>query len=168
MSEFQEMLKVDSEDTFRFFFNSLLQVLVNNKKSYKEAEILYVSSILAHYAQVTKSGNESKPILSGLMEVFDLFILNGEVPTDADILEWGGSQIILYAGFFRDQMRRRHNPAFYDMVGQSLYFRVSREKSYKQRGFFEELSSNVPFWTKSCCHLSRYLRRQRYLLNIDE
>ncbi|MFA7216805.1 MAG: hypothetical protein WC095_02390 [Candidatus Paceibacterota bacterium] len=165
MSEFQEMLKVDSEDTLRFFFSSLLQVLVNNKKPYKESQLLYVSSVLAHYAQVTRGGDESKPVLAGLTDIFDLFIINREVPTDADILEWGGSQIILFAGFFRDQMRRRHNPAFYDRIGQALYLRASREKSYKQRGFFEELSSNVPFWTSSCCRLSRYLRHQRYLLN---
>jgi hypothetical protein len=131
-------------------------------------KLFYVASTLAHYSQTSRSDTISMPLMANLSEVFDSFILQTTTLNDSRILEFGGSQVLLFAGFFRDQMHRRHNVKWYDQVGQSLYEKASQHsKHLKKRELFDRLSESFPVWTIVCRNLSRPLRENRLLLKVN-
>ena len=102
------------------------------------------------------------------LQVFDAFILQTASLADSEILEFGASQVLLLAGFFRDQMQRRHNVTWYDQIGQSLYEKAGRHsKNLKKRELFDGLSESFPTWTIVCRDLSRSLRENRFLLKVN-
>lgn len=159
---FRELLGVDSEQAFNFFLSGLKEVTSGQPGD----EILYVASILAHYSQTSRCDATCMPVLANLSEVFDQFVL-AEVG-DPEILEIGGSQILLFAGYFRDQMRSRHNVRWYDEVGQSFYDKASRlARESKKRRLFEGMSESFPQWALSCRDLSRSFRDNRFVLRIN-
>jgi hypothetical protein len=163
-SVFEELVAVNAERAFKFFLASLRETAVT--EIYRDDEMLYVASILAHYSQTSRFDTTSMPCMANLSEVFDNFIL--QTSTDSEVLEFGGSQILLFAGFFRDQMHRRHNVKWYDQVGQSLYEKASQHSNNpKKRELFDRLSESFPAWTVICRNLSRTLRENRLLLKIN-
>jgi len=157
-----ELFGVDSSAAFNFFLSGLKEV------SGKRAgdEMYYVASVLAHYSMTSRYDASSMPTLADLTEVFDQFVL---IQTnDSKILEAGGSQVLLFAGFFRDQMKFRHNVNWYDQVGQSFYDRASlHSREVRKRQLFEGLSESFPKWTLVCRDLSRVCRDNRFLLRIN-
>ena len=162
-SVFEELVAVDSKRAFNFFLASLRETTVTER--FKDDEMLYVASILAHYSQTSRFDTTSMPCMADLSEVFDNFVVQTTRLTDSEILEFGGSQVLLFAGFFRDQMSRRHNVKWYDQVGQSLYEKAGQHsKNLKKRALFDRLSESFPAWTGVCRNLSRTLRENRLLL----
>jgi hypothetical protein len=165
-SLFEELVAVDSERAFGFFLTNLREAATAERL--REDELLYVSSILAHYSQTSRFDTVSMPPMANLSEVFDNFILPTNCRPDSEILEFGGSQILLFAGFFRDQMERRHSLKWYDQLGQSLYERAGRHsKDVKKRELFDGLSETFPEWTMACRNMSRTLRENRFLLRVN-
>jgi len=163
MNGFRELLAVNSEVAFNFFLTNLRDEVQG--RGSKEDEVLYVTSILAHYAQVSRCDATYMPCMANLSEVFDNFILQDSGLQDPEILEIGGSQVLLFAGFFRDQMRRRHNVNWYDKVGQTLYDRACQySRDRKKQRLFEKMSISFPDWAIICRNLSRTLRENQFLL----
>ena len=165
-SLFQELIAVDSGIALNFFVENLHETMGTRKL--REDEVFYVASILAHYAQTSRFDATSIPSMANLSEVFDNFILQTTAARDSEVLEMGGSQVLLFAGFFRDQMSRRHNVRWYDQVGQALYGRASQHsKDTAKRELFDRLSGSFPVWTGVCSNLSRTFRENRFLLRCN-
>lgn len=165
-SIFEELVAVDSERAFKFFLENLRET--TGTEHLRDDEAFYVASILAHYSQTSRSDTVSLPSMASLSDVFDSFLLQTSRLIDSEILEFGGSQVLLFAGFFRDQMHRRHNVKWYDQVGQSLYERASQySTNVKKRDLFDRLSESFPAWTIVCRDLSRALRENRLLLRLN-
>jgi hypothetical protein len=123
-SIFEELVAVDSTRAFKFFLTSLRETAVTER--FTDDEMLYVASILAHYSQTSRFDSTTMPCMADLSEVFDNFVLHTGRLTDSQFLEFGGSQVLLFAGFFRDQMSRRHNVKWYDQVDLSRTLRENR------------------------------------------
>jgi hypothetical protein len=165
MGLLQELIGVDSQAAFHFFLENLRDPA--RTEGLRDEELLYVTSVLAHYAQTSRFDTSSKPCLAGLSEVFDNFLFETAARDDAELLEFGGSQVLLFAGFFRDQMQRRHNVKWYDQIGRSLYERASQHSGdSKRREFFDHLSESFSVWTMVCRDLHRSLRENRFLLRL--
>jgi hypothetical protein len=165
-SLFEELIAIDSSSALNFFVENLRETAGSERL--REDETFYVASILAHYSQTSRADTMSIPSMANLSEVFDSFILNTALLSDAEILEIGGSQILLFAGFFRDQMSRRHNVRWYDQVGQSMYEKASQySRDMKKRDLFDRLSGSFPDWTIICRNLSRTCRDNRLLLRFN-
>lgn len=159
---FEELLGVDSATAFQFFLSGLREVTDREPCG----QMLYVASVLAHHCQTSRYDVNGMPALTHLGEVFDNFVMiyPGD---DPEMLEIAGSQIILLAGFFRDQMRRRRNLSWYDGLGQSFYDRASRyTREMKKRELFTEMATSLPHWNVACRDLSRLCRDNRYVLKI--
>lgn len=165
MRELGFLLGVDSTSTLRFFFEPLQEMAGEHKKPFSKLEILYVASILAHYAQTSRYDAKYMGLLSNLSELFNHFIMFPAGYRDPEIMELAGAQNLLLAGFFRDQMITRHNVNWYDQVGQVFYERAglySRED--RKRSLLSQISVNFPVWTLICRDLSRKLRDRPYLV----
>jgi hypothetical protein len=165
-SLFEELIAVNSESALKFFVENLRETAGAEK--HRDDETVYVASVLAHYSQTSRADTMSIPSMANLSEVFDSFILNTSLLSDAEILEIGGSQILLFAGFFRDQMARRHNVNWYDQVGQSMYEKASQySRDVKKRELFDRMSASFPAWTMICRNMSRACRDNRLLLRFN-
>lgn len=166
-SLFEELVAVDSRKALSFFQTSLSEAA--GTMACKDDETWYVASVLAHYSQTSRSDPTGMPVMAGLAEVFDELIIRPmTMGHDSEILEIGGSQILLFAGFFRDQMSQRHNVRWYDQVGQSLYGRAAQYSSnLKKQQLFDRLSESFPVWTIICRDLSRTLRDNRFLVKLS-
>src|SRR5688500_2792252 len=106
----RELLATDHRQALGFFFQRLKDV---SEPGVDQRELLYNASVLAHYAQVsTHAGFEfSAPV--NLSVVFDQFVLDTTLAQDGPMLETAGAQCLVLAGFFEEQMRRRHNIRWY-------------------------------------------------------
>jgi hypothetical protein len=165
-SLFEELIAIDSRAALSFFADNLRDTAGTGRL--RDDERFYVASILAHYAQTSRADTCSIPSMANLAEVFDSFILQTTALNDAELLEIGGSQILLFAGFFRDQMSHRHNVRWYDRIGQSMYERASQHsKNREKRELFDRMSGSFPEWTIACRDLSRGFRDNRLLLRFN-
>ena len=105
--------------------------------------------------------------MANLSEVFDSFILPTSLLSDAEILEIGGSQILLFAGFFRDQMARRHNVRWYDQVGHRCTKRPAVFARREEARVLRPDVGSFPGWTMICSDMSRACRDNRLLLRLN-
>jgi len=163
MNMLQELLATNHYSAFDFFSTSLRESMGKNK--FRENEFVHVVSVLAHFSQVSRFSNVSVPAPCNLSEIFDRFVIPTDLMIDAEILETAGAQTLFLVGFFRDQMRVRHNVAWYDKIGQSFYDKACQyEKMQERRILFNHMAESFPFWAIMSQDLSRELRDRRYLL----
>ncbi|MFA6006999.1 MAG: hypothetical protein WC764_04730 [Candidatus Paceibacterota bacterium] len=163
---FDELFAVDSAKALEFFSTNLRAAI--GERSFRENEIIYVANVLARYAQVSRFGNGAMPVLADLTEVFDQFVFQRHELFGAEILEIGGSQVLLFTGFFRDQMRRRHDVRWFDELGRSFYYQAGQfSKDYSRRRLFDGMSETFPLWTRTCWRMNRTLRQNQLLLKFD-
>ncbi len=170
MSDFSELLDVNSKQAICFFYESLLEEVPTNIPA---TETLYVASILAHYAQTSRSDPSHMSPSGSLFEILDNFVLielvdEGTALRDPGILETAGSQTLLLAGFFRDQMKKVHNVRWYDELGKGFFSRASSSVGEKKKAILlRSVAENFPVWTSSCQKLSRNFRERPYLLKLN-
>ena len=69
--------------------------------------------MLAHYALVSTHSAVDLATPATLGAVFDHFVFDTSLRNDSTMMETAGAQCLVLAGFFQDQMRRRHNIRWY-------------------------------------------------------
>ena len=79
----------------------------------------------APYAQVSTQPDVDLPAPANLSAVFDHLVSDTTLLHDSVMMETAGAQCLLLAGFFEDQMRRRHNVRWYAELGASLLSRAA-------------------------------------------
>jgi hypothetical protein len=104
-----------------FFFQGLQDV---SEATVDRQELLYNASVLAHYAQVSTQANVDLPAPANLSVVFDHFVADTTLLHNV-MMETAGAQCLLLAGFFEDQMRRRHNIRWYAQLGAGFFSRAA-------------------------------------------
>ena len=172
MGDLTELLAVDARQALMFFYGYLEEDVV---RTVSQAETLYVASILAHYAQTSRSDTSCMPPAASLYEILDNFVLPGLTEKgdfglqDPEILETAGSQTLLLVGFFRDQLKKtRHNLRYYDSLGSSFFVRASEHRpGEKKARMLRQVGEHFPLWSASCRNISRVIRDERYLLKLD-
>lgn len=163
--DFQSLMAVNSDAALRFFHNELKGIVGLDAR---KDETLYVASVLANYAQTSRLGREPLPVAANLTEIFDNFVISKAFMGDLEILEIAGAQTLFLAGFFRKQMKRRHNINWYDQLGSSFFEQVSeRSKEDSRQEFFSRFALRFPFWSMTCSELENYMRERRLLLRLS-
>ena len=162
MGPLRELLATDHRQTIEFFVMGLQDV---SEPTVDRQELLYNASVLAHYAQVSTQAGVEVPAPADLSEVFDRFVLDTSLLRDSLMMETAGAQCLLLAGFFEDQMRRRHNIRWYTELGSSFFSRAaSQEPSPHKARLLDTIARRFEPWRQRHARLSRELRDQAYLL----
>ena len=117
MDPLRELLATDQRQALEFFVLGLQDV---SEPTVDRQELLYNASVLAHYAQVSTQADIDWPAPATLSVVFDHFVSDPTLRHDRLMMETAGAQCLLLAGFFEDQMRRRHNIRWYAALGASF------------------------------------------------
>ena len=162
MGPFQELLATDHRQTLEFFIVGLRDV---SEPTVNQQELFYNASVLAHYAQVSTQAAVEWPAPANLSEVFDHFVLDTTLLRDSLMMEVAGTQCLVLAGFFEDQMRRRHNIRWYAELGAGFFSQAAvHERSSPKAQILDAIARRFEPWRQRHARLSRALRDQPYLL----
>jgi hypothetical protein len=162
MDPLRELIATDHRQALEFFFLGLLDV---SEPTVDRQELLYNASVLAHYAQVSTQADVDWPAPANLSVVFDHFVADTMVAHDGVMMEAAGAQCLLLAGFFEDQMRRRHNIRWYAELGASFFSRAAaQEQSPPKARLLDAIARRFEPWRQRHARLSRELRDQPYVL----
>ncbi|HEY2152215.1 MAG TPA: hypothetical protein VGH34_15510 [Vicinamibacterales bacterium] len=162
MRPFRELLAIDHHQTLEFFAGQLEELC---DPTVDRRELLYNASLLAHYAQVSTQPAVDVPAPGSLGDIFDHFVANTALLTDAPMMETAGAQCLLLAGFFEDQMRPRYNVRWYGQLGATFFSRAAaHERSPAKAQLFAAIARRFEPWRLRHARLSRELRAQSYLL----
>ena len=162
MGPLGELLATDHRQTLEFFIVGLRDV---SEPTVDREELLYNASVLAHYAQVSTQAGAAWPAPENLSEVFDHFVSDTTLLHDSLMMELAGTQCLLLAGFFEDQMRRRHNIRWYADLGARFFSQAAAvERSPQKVRLFAAIAEGFEPWRQRYARLSRELRDQPYLL----
>jgi hypothetical protein len=158
----RELLAIDHRQTLEFFVLRLRDI---SEPTVDRQELLYNASLLAHYAQVSTRPDADVPAPADLSEVFDHFVSDTTLLHDSMMMETAGAQCLLLAGFFEDQMRRRHNIRWYAELGAGFFSRAAlQERSQHKARLLDAIARGFESWRRRHAQLSRELRDQPYLL----
>jgi len=128
-------------------------------------ELLYNASVLAHHAQVSTHSAVDLVTPATLAEVFDHFVLDTTLRADSEMMEAAGAQCLWLAGFFEDQLRRRHNIRWYAQLGVGFFQRAATlERSPQRVRLLRAMAGRFEPWRQRHARLGRELRDQPYLL----
>jgi hypothetical protein len=157
-----ELLATDERQTLEFFFARLQDV---SGPAVDREELLYNASVLAHYALISTEADQDMPAPATLSAVFDHFVFGSNLLNDALMMETAGAQCLVLAGFFEDQMRRRHNIRWYAALGASFFNRAAlQEPSPHKARLLDTIARRFEPWRQRHARLGRELRDQPYLL----
>ena len=162
MGPLQELLASDHRHVLEFFLTGLRDV---SEPTVDRQELFYNASVLAHYAQVSTHAHAEWPAPTNLSTLFDHFVSDTTLFRDSLMMEVAGAQCLLLAGFFEDQMRRRHNIRWYAELGTGFFNRAAlHEQSPSKARLLDAIGRNFEPWRQRHARLSRELRRQSHLL----
>ena len=158
----RELLAIDHRQALEFF---VLRFQDISEPTVDRQELLYNASLLAHYAQVSTQPEVDVPAPRNLSAVFDHFVADTTLLDDRLMMETAGAQCLILAGFFEDQMRRRHNIRWYAELGASFFRRAAlHEQSLDKARLLDAIARRFEPWRRRHVQLSRELRDQPYLL----
>ncbi len=162
MEPLQGLLGVTERQALEFFVLGLQDV---SEADVDRRELLYNASVLAHYAQVSTQTSVGMPSPTSLSDVFDRYVCDDILRHDSASMEAAGTQCLLLAGFFEDQMRRRHNIRWYAQLGAGFFGRAAaQERSQRRAVLFDAMARHFEPWRRRYARLSRELREQALLL----
>ena len=162
MHPLRELLAIDHRQTLEFFVMRLQDV---SESTVDPQELLYNASLLAHYAQVSTQSDVDVPAPANLSAVFDQFVVDTTLHQDSQMMETAGAQCLLLAGFFEDQMRRRHNVRWYAELGAGFFGHAARhQRSLRKARLLDAIARRFEPWRQRHAQLSRELRDRPYLL----
>jgi hypothetical protein len=163
MGPFRELLAISERQALEFFATRLKDL---SEPTVDREELMYNASVLAHYAQVSTQADADIPAPASLRAVFDQFVIDATPRNDSVLMETAGAQCLLLAGFFEDQMRRRHNVRWYAELGAGFYRRAAlQEQSLRKARLLDAIARGFESWRHRHAQLGRELRDEPYLLN---
>lgn len=163
MGPLGELLATDDRQALEFFVLGLQDV---SEPTVDRQELLYNASVLAHYAQVSTQADVDWPAPANLSGVFDHFVSDTTLLHDSLMMETAGAQCLLLAGFFEDQMRRRHNIRWYAELGASFFCRAAvQQPSPPKARLLDAIAKRFEPWRQRHARLSRELRDKPYVLS---
>jgi hypothetical protein len=162
MEPLRELLGSNHRQTLEFFLLGLREV---SAPDVDHDELLYNASVLAHFAQSSTQSTEDLPTPAHLGAVFDAYVLDTSMREDSGMMETAGAQCLLLAGYFEDQMRRRHTIRWYADLGAGFYRRAAATESQARKArLLSAMGSHFESWRQRHAQLSRELRDRPYLL----
>jgi hypothetical protein len=85
------------------------------------------------------------------------------------MMETAGAQCLVLAGFFEDQMRRRHNIRWYAGLGAGFFSRAAvQEPSMRKARLLNTVARHFEPWRQRYAQLSRELRDEPLLLTLPK
>lgn len=160
----RELLGVTTQQALQFFYERLLDV--SDEAEPPSDELLYNSSVLAHFATTSVASDAFPACPSSLATVFDLYVIDrAALAHDPEIFETAAAQILLLTGFFQDQQKQRHQIEWYAGLGSAFFAQAARLTGDPQRGrLMAVMARRFAFWRERQHQLAIELRESPLLI----
>ena len=171
--DFEDLYAVTEEGTLNFWASHLQDVMGSRRWSQiANSTGVYLASILGHFCldSVDRQRALSETYAPGptefrqfadLTQIAELMMRQLTSESNPLWMESAGAHILLYAGFFQDQHKRRHNIEFFAGVGSECYHMAAVGKRAE---IMKLMAAGFRQYLANLADLQRHLQESRYLI----
>jgi hypothetical protein len=173
---FEELYGVTEEGALNFWASNLHETIGSEQwAQISDSTGVYLASVLGHFCLQSvdrtetlssdySPGDQEFRQFADLTQIAELMMQQLTRAKNPLWMESAGAHILLYAGFFQNQNKDRHNIEFYSTMGRECYLMAAvgkRERIMKlmAKGFSEYLFH--------LANLHRHLQESRYLIRTE-
>jgi hypothetical protein len=174
--DFEDLYGVTEERALNFWASNLQEALGSQRwAQICDSTGVYLASVLGHFCLQSVDRTE---ILSedyspeetefrqfaDLTQIAEMMMRQLSSAKNPLWMESAGAHILLYAGFFQEQNKGRHNIEFFATVGRDCYLMAAVGKREKMMRLMAAGFSQYLF---HLAELHRHLRERRYLIRPE-
>ena len=174
--DFEDLYGVTEERALNFWTSHLHEAIGSKRWSQiRDSTGVYLASVLGHFCLQSVDRMEilSPDYSPGEMEfrqfadLTQIAELKMQQLTSAKNPLWmesAGAHILLYAGFFQDQNKDRHNIEFFSTMGRECYLMAAVGKREKM---MKLMAAEFNQYIFHLANLHRHLQESRYLIRTE-
>ncbi len=173
---FEELYGVTEERALNFWASHLHEVIGSKQWSeIRDSTGVYLASVLGHFClqsvdrmeilspDYNPSDQEFRQF-ADLTQIAEMMMQQLTSAKNPLWMESAGAHILLYAGFFQNQNKDRHNIEFYSAMGRECYLMAAVGKRERMMKLMATGFNQYLFHLAS---LQRHLRESRYLIRTE-
>ena len=173
---FEELYGVTEERALNFWASNLHETIGSKEWSQiHDSTGVYLASVLGHFCLQSVDRMEALSPdyapsdlefrqFADLTQIAELMMRQLTSAKNPLWMESAGAHILLYAGFFQNQNKDRHNIAFYSSMGRECYLMAAAGKRERTMKLMAEGFSQYLF---HLANLHRHLQESRYLIRTE-
>jgi hypothetical protein len=174
--DFEDLYGVSEERTLNFWATQLQDAMGNSRWArIRDSTGVYLASVMGHFSLQSvhrtevlspdyNPGETEFRQFADLTQIAELMLRQLTSARNPLWMESAGAHILLYAGFFQDQNKGRHNIEFFSAIGRDCYLMAAvgkRERTMKL------MAAEFGQYLFHLAELHRNLRESRYLIRPD-
>jgi len=173
---FEELYGVTEERALNFWASHLHEAIGSKRWSQiRDSTGVYLASVLGHFclqpvdrteilsADYSPGDREFRQF-ADLTQIAELMMQQLTSAKNPLWMESAGAHILLYAGFFQDQNKNRHNIEFYSAMGRECYLMAAVGKRTRT---MKLMAAGFDQYLFHLADLHRRLRESRYLIRTE-
>jgi hypothetical protein len=173
---FEDLYGVTEEGALNFWASNLHETIGSTEWSQiSDSTGVYLASVLGHFClqpidrQEVLSpdyspGDQEFRQFADLTQIAELMMQQLTSARNPLWMESAGAHILLYAGFFQNQNKNRHNIEFYSQMGRECYLMAAVGKRER---IMKLMAAGFSQYLFHLANLHRNLRESRYLIRMD-
>jgi hypothetical protein len=173
---FEELYGVTEERALNFWVSNLHEAIGSKQWSeIRDSNGVYLASLLGHFClqpvdRMEALSPDYKPgelefrQFADLTQIAELMMQQLTSAKNPLWMESAGAHILLYAGFFQDQHRNRHNIEFFATMGRECYLMAAVGKRERTMRL---MAAGFNQYLFLLANLHRHLRESRYLIRPE-
>src|SRR5258708_18612784 len=173
---FEELYGVTEDRLLNFWASNLHEAIVSKQWSeIRDSTGVYLASVLGHFClqpvdrmeilspDYSPSDTEFRQF-ADLTQIAELMMRQLTSAKNPLWMESAGAHILLYAGFFQNQNKGRHNIEFYSAMGRECYLMAAVGE---RAGIMQLMAKDFHQYLFHLANLQRHLRESRYLIRTE-
>ncbi len=173
---FEELYGVTEERALNFWASHLHEVIGSKQWSQIcDSTGVYLASVLGHFClqsvdrmeilspDYNPSDQEFRQF-ADLTQIAEMMMRQLTSAKNPLWMESAGAHILLYAGFFQNQNKDRHNIEFYSAMGRECYLMAAVGKRARM---MKLMATGFDQYLFHLANLHRHLRESRYLIRTE-
>jgi hypothetical protein len=173
---FDELYGVTEERALNFWASHLHETIGSEQWSQiRDSTGVYLASVLGHFClqsvdrmevlspDYSPSDLEFRQF-ADLTQIAELMMRQLTSAKNPLWMESAGAHILLYAGFFQNQNKDRHNIAFYSTMGRECYLMAAVGK---RAGIMKLMAKGFSQYLVHLANLQQHLQESKYLIKTD-
>ena len=174
--DFEDLYGVTEERALNFWV-SHLQDAVGGKRwsQIRDSTGVYLASVLGHFCLQPfdreellspdyAPGEQEFRQFADLTQIAEMMMQQLTSAKNPLWMESAGAHILLYAGFFQSQNRRRHNIEFFSSIGRECYLMAAVGKRERTMRL---IAAEFREYLRLLATLHRHIEEKRYLIQLN-
>lgn len=173
---FEELYGVREEQALNFWVSNLHETIGSEQwLQIRDSTGVYLASVLGHFCLQSMDrveilspdyspGDGEFRQFADLTQIAELMMRQLTSEKNPLWMESAGAHILLYAGFFQNQNRNRHNIEFFSALGRECYLMAAVGKRAK---IMRLMAAGFSQYIFHLANLHRHLQESRYLIRPE-